>query len=45
VKVVALIEAGFIALLKVALMGVSTTTFVAPLAGIVDTIVGTLTVS
>jgi hypothetical protein len=45
VKVTALIEAVFIAMLKVALMGVLTPTFVAPLAGIVDTTDGTVTVS
>jgi hypothetical protein len=37
--------AGFILMLKVALIGVFTATSVAPLAGIVDTTVGTLTVS
>jgi hypothetical protein len=36
---------GFIAILKVALIGVLTSTLVAPLAGIVDTTVGTVTVS
>jgi hypothetical protein len=39
------IEVGFIAMLNVALMGVFTTTAVAPLAGIVDTTEGTVTVS
>jgi hypothetical protein len=38
-------EAGFIAMLKVALMGVLIATFVAPLAGMVDTTEGTVTVS
>jgi len=42
---VALMEAGFIAMLKVALIAVSNATAVAPLAGIVDTTEGTVTVS
>jgi hypothetical protein len=40
-----LIEAGFITMLKVALMGVFTATPVAPLAATVDTTVGTVIVS
>jgi hypothetical protein len=39
------IEAAFIAMLKVALIGVLTATFVPPLAGIVDTTDGTVTTS
>jgi hypothetical protein len=45
VNVVALIEAAFIGMLNVALMGVLTPTPVAPLAGTVDTTDGTVTVS
>jgi hypothetical protein len=45
VKVEAVIVDAFIAMLKVALMGASTATFVAPFAGIVDTTDGTKTVS
>jgi len=45
VKVDVEIEAVFIAMLKVALMDVSTATFVAPLAGVVDTTDGAVTVS
>jgi hypothetical protein len=37
--------AGFIAVLKIALMGVFTATFVAPLAGIVETTAGPVTTS
>ncbi len=44
-KVEVLIVLGFIAMLNVALMGVLMTTFVAPLAGIVDTTEGTVTTS
>jgi hypothetical protein len=45
VKVDAVIEDGFIAMLKVALMVELMTTPVAPLAGMVDTTEGTVTVS
>jgi hypothetical protein len=45
VKVEPVIVAAFIAMLKVALMGVLTATFRAPFAGIVDTTEGTVTVS
>jgi hypothetical protein len=45
VNVEPVIEAGLIAMLKVALMGVLITTFVAPLAAIVDTTKGTFTTS
>jgi hypothetical protein len=45
VKVEAVIVAAFIAMLKVALIGVLTATFVAPFEGIVDTTEGTITVS
>jgi hypothetical protein len=45
VKVDAVIEAGLIAMLNVALMGVLIATFVAPFAGTVDTTEGTVTVS
>ena len=44
-KVLELMDACFIAMLKVALMGVFTATLVAPFAGIVDTTAGTVTVS
>jgi hypothetical protein len=43
VNVEAVSEAGLIAMLKVALMGVLMATFVAPLAGMVDTTIGTVT--
>jgi hypothetical protein len=45
VKVEPVIVAAFIGMLKVALISVLTATFVAPLAEIVDTTVGTVTVS
>jgi hypothetical protein len=45
VNVEAVSEAGLIAMLKVALMGVLMATFVAPLAGMVDTTIGTVTTS
>jgi hypothetical protein len=45
VKVEPVIVAAFIGMLKVALIGVLIATFAAPLAGIVDTTVGTVTVS
>jgi hypothetical protein len=45
VNVEAVSEAGLIAILKVALMGVLIATFVAPLAAIVDTTEGTVTTS
>jgi hypothetical protein len=45
VKVNPVIVAVFIAMLKVALMGVLTATFAAPLAGTVNTTDGTITVS
>jgi hypothetical protein len=45
VKVEPVIEAGLIAMLKVALMGVLIATFVAPLAAIVDITEGTVTTS